>query len=181
VRGAAFARVQTSRRPAAARLDNYDRYFLSAYAERDHGGLAPVVLFVFETPADEDTFHGAARTGYVPLLTTHRTLLAARGVLGDVWRALTRDTRGRLSLDGLHTGRLVDRPSFSGLPAGGLPTNLFDGVFTPSDPKRRRGSRRVAGSRPRRRHRVPRKRPRSRVGSRRGVSVVKRVDAQSRR
>ena len=36
------------------------RYFQSGYARRDHGGDLPLVLFVFETPGDEDAFMDAA-------------------------------------------------------------------------------------------------------------------------
>ena len=44
-------RATTPRRLASCR-----RYFASGWAERDHGGDTPGVLFVFETPGSEAAF-----------------------------------------------------------------------------------------------------------------------------
>ena len=51
-----FERRATTPRRVAARLESYRRYFLSGWAERDHEGHLPRVLFVFESPASEHTF-----------------------------------------------------------------------------------------------------------------------------
>ena len=70
-----------------ARLENYRRYFASGWADQDHGGQVPLVLFVFETSRAEDAFQqAAARSHRLPLITSNLDLLAERGVLGDAWR-----------------------------------------------------------------------------------------------
>ena len=51
-----YERRATTPRRVRAQLENYRRYFQSGYALRDHGGELPLVLFVFETPGDEDAF-----------------------------------------------------------------------------------------------------------------------------
>ena len=55
-----YERRATTPRRVRARLENYRRYFRSGYARWDHGGALPLVLFVFETEADEDAFLDAA-------------------------------------------------------------------------------------------------------------------------
>ena len=70
-----------------ARLKNYRRYFASGWPERDHGGLLPLVLFVFETPEAEEAFVSAAGTRHrLPLFTSDLELFEERGVSGEVWR-----------------------------------------------------------------------------------------------
>ena len=54
-----FERRATTPKRVAARLKSYRRYFLSGWAERDHGGRLPRVLFVFESPDSENVFLGA--------------------------------------------------------------------------------------------------------------------------
>ena len=63
------------------------RYFLRGWAERDHEGHLPRVLFVFESSASEDAFlHAADRARRVPLITSNAETLVERGVLGNSWR-----------------------------------------------------------------------------------------------
>ena len=79
------------------------RYFLSGWAERDHGGFLPRVLFVFETPGNEDAFlASAARVRSVPFLTSNVGTLAECDVLGYSWR----ESPPASSSDGLN---LTDR------------------------------------------------------------------------
>ena len=91
-------RRATTPRRACARLGNYFRYFTSCWAEPDHGGQTPIVLFVFANAADEATFRSAVDVDAVPLVTSHLPLLAERGVLGDVWHTLATHHRPRLAL-----------------------------------------------------------------------------------
>ncbi len=61
-----FERRAVTPKRVRARLKNCPRYFASGWADRDHAGQLPLVLFVFETPADEDAFlrtAGAHRLG----------------------------------------------------------------------------------------------------------------------
>ena len=81
-----FERRATTPKRILDRLESYRRYFLSGWAERDHGGLLPRVLFVFETPGNEDAFLSAARVRSVPFLTSNVEALAERGILGNSWR-----------------------------------------------------------------------------------------------
>ena len=98
-----FERRATTPKRILARLDSYRRYFLSGWAERDHGGILPRVLFVFETPGNEDAFiDSAARVRSVPFLTSNVEALAERGILGNSWR----ESPPASSSDGLN---LTDR------------------------------------------------------------------------
>ena len=82
-----FERRATTPRRIFDRLESYRRYFLSGWAERDHGGFLPRVLFVFETPGNEEAFlASAARARSVPFLTSNVEVLAERGILGNSWR-----------------------------------------------------------------------------------------------
>ena len=79
-----FERRATTPRRVAARLESYRRYFLSGWAKRDHDGLLPRVLFVFESPGSEDAFlHAADRLNGAPLITSNVETLAERGILGN--------------------------------------------------------------------------------------------------
>ena len=81
------------------RLKNYRRYFASGWPERDHGGLLPLVLFVFETPEAEEAFVNAAGTRHrLPLFTSDLKLFEARGVSGEVWRPPPPQAHQRLPL-----------------------------------------------------------------------------------
>ena len=49
-----FERRATTPRRVRTRLGNYRRYFNSGWPNRDHGGLPPLVLFVFPNPGAEE-------------------------------------------------------------------------------------------------------------------------------
>ena len=55
-----FERSATTARPVRARSENYRRYFQTGRAHQDHCGALSLVLFVFETPDDEDAFMDTA-------------------------------------------------------------------------------------------------------------------------
>ena len=75
-----FERRATTPKRILDRLESYSRYFQSGWAERDHGGFLPRVLFVFETPGNEDAFlDSTARVRIVPFLTPN----PPKDVLGD--------------------------------------------------------------------------------------------------
>ena len=57
-----FERRATTPKRARSRLKSYQRYFLSGWAERDHEGRLPRVLFVFESPGNENAFLDVADT-----------------------------------------------------------------------------------------------------------------------
>ena len=81
-----FERRATTPKRARSRLKSYRRYFDSGWAERDHGGHLPNVLFVFESPDNETAFLDVADTVKgVPIVTSNAEALAKRGVLGDAW------------------------------------------------------------------------------------------------
>ena len=82
-----FERRATTPKRILDRLESYLRYFLSGWAERDHGGFLPRVLFVFDTPGNEDAFLGAAdRLDGPPIITSNVETLVECGVLGYSWR-----------------------------------------------------------------------------------------------
>ena len=82
-----FERRATTPKRIPARLESYRRYFRSGWPDRDHGGKLPLVLFVFETPTDEDMFLTVASTvERVPLFTSNVQTLIEKGVLGHSWR-----------------------------------------------------------------------------------------------
>ena len=98
-----FERRATTPKRILARLESYHRYFLSGWAERDHGGFLPRVLFVFETPDNEEAFlDSAARVRSMPFLTSNVEALAEHGILGNSWR----ESPPASSSDGLN---LTDR------------------------------------------------------------------------
>ena len=81
-----FERRATTPKRARSRLKSYRRYFDSGWAERDHEGRLPRVLFVFESPGSENAFLDVADTVKgVPIITTNAETLAERGILGDAW------------------------------------------------------------------------------------------------
>ena len=57
-----FERRATTPKRARARLKSYQRYFDGEWAERDHGGHLPRVLFVFESTDNEKAFLDVADT-----------------------------------------------------------------------------------------------------------------------
>ena len=81
-----FERRATTPRRVAARLASYLRYVQSGWAERDHEGHLPRVLFVFESPGSETAFLDVAdKMTETPIITSNAKTLAAQGVLGDAW------------------------------------------------------------------------------------------------
>ena len=81
-----YERRATTPRRVRARLENYRRYFRSGYARRDHGGALPLVLFVFETPDDEDAFMDAASyADHAPFASSNLETIAQHGMLADTW------------------------------------------------------------------------------------------------
>ena len=94
-----FERRATTPRRVRARLENYRRYFRSGYARQDHGGEWPLVLFVFETPHDEDAFlDAAAGVDHAPFASSNQETIAQRGILADTWLLPAPDTGESLTL-----------------------------------------------------------------------------------
>ena len=94
-----FERRATTPRRVRARLENYRRYFRSGYARQDHGGEWPLVLFVFETPDDEDAFlDAAAGVDHAPFASSDLETIARRGILADTWLLPEPDTGESLTL-----------------------------------------------------------------------------------
>ena len=81
-----FERRATTPKRARSRLKSYRRYFDSDWAERDHEGRPPRVLFVFESPDNENAFLDVADTVKgVPIITSNAETIAEQGILGDAW------------------------------------------------------------------------------------------------
>lgn len=81
-----FERRATTPRRIPRRLASYQRYFRSGWAQRDHGGRLPGVLFVFETPASESAFLDVAdATEGLEVITSSAETLAEHGILGEAW------------------------------------------------------------------------------------------------
>ena len=103
-----YERRATTPRRVRARLENYRRYFRSGYARRDHGGALPLVLFVFETPNDEDAFMDAASyVDHAPFASSNLETIAQHGILADTWLPPAPEPWERLPLE-----RLVKVPLF---------------------------------------------------------------------
>ena len=82
-----FERRATTPKRVPDRLKSYRRYFSSGWAERDHDGEPPIVLFVFESDDGEDAFIAtAASVRHAPFFTSNLRMMASRGVLGTSWR-----------------------------------------------------------------------------------------------
>ncbi len=82
-----YERRATTPKRLPARLRSYERYFRSPYATRDHGGLPPLVLWVFESERAEEGFLLAASLSpRVLLASTTTAVLDQWGVLGPAWR-----------------------------------------------------------------------------------------------
>ena len=81
-----FERRATTPRRIPRRLASYQRYFRSGWAQRDHGGRLPGVLFVFETPQSEAVFLDVADgTEGLDVITANAEALAEHGILGEAW------------------------------------------------------------------------------------------------
>ncbi len=94
-----FERRATTPRRVRTRLENYRRYFNSGWPNRDHGGLPPLVLFVFPNPVAEDNFLRAAGGSNRPILfTSNLQTLGERRVLGNSWQLPPPHPAGRRPL-----------------------------------------------------------------------------------
>ena len=94
-----FERRATTPRRVRTRLENYRRYFNSGWPNRDHGGLPPLVLFVFPNPdAEEGFLHGISGSNRPILFTSNLQTLDERGVLGDAWQLPPPHPAGRRPL-----------------------------------------------------------------------------------
>ena len=81
-----FERRATTPKRTRSRLKSYQRYFDSGWAERDHEGRLPRVLFVFESSDTENAFLDVADTVKgAPIITSNVDTIAERGILGDSW------------------------------------------------------------------------------------------------
>ena len=94
-----FERRATTPRRVRTRLGNYRRYFNSGWPNRDHGGLPPLVLFVFPNPGAEEGFLRGVSGAHRPILfTSNLQTLNERGVLGDSWQLPPPHPAGRRPL-----------------------------------------------------------------------------------
>ena len=97
-----FERRATTPKRIPRRLASYRRYFTFGWAERDHGGRTPGVLFVFETPNDEDAFQDAASyVDHAPFASSNLETIAQRGILADTWLPPAPEPWERLQLQRL--------------------------------------------------------------------------------
>ena len=100
-----FERRATTPKRARSRLKSYRRYFDSGWAERDHEGRLPRVLFVFESSDSEKAFLDVADTVKgVPIITSNAKTLAKRGILGDAWILPPPHSLDRRPLSLMHQG-----------------------------------------------------------------------------
>ena len=99
-----FERRATTPRRIPQRLASYQRYFRSGWAERDHGGRRPGVLFVFETPESESAFLDVADgMDGLDVITANGEVLAEHGVLGEAWILPPPHSLDRAPLAGLYS------------------------------------------------------------------------------
>ena len=81
-----FERRATTPKRARPRLKSYRRYFASGWAERDHEGRLPRVLFVFESSDNEKAFLDVADTVEgLSIITSNTEALEKHGILGKAW------------------------------------------------------------------------------------------------
>ena len=99
-----FERRAVTPRRVRARLKNYPRYFASGWADQDHAGQLPLVLFVFETHDAEDAFLLAAGAHRLPICTSNLEMINDLGVLREVWRWPPPNAPDRLPLHRLGEG-----------------------------------------------------------------------------
>ncbi|MYC38724.1 MAG: hypothetical protein F4X66_17710 [Chloroflexi bacterium] len=99
-----FERRAVTPKRVRARLKNYPRYFASGWAGLDHAGQLPLVLFVFETRDDEESFLRAAGAHRLPICTSNLEMIADLGVLHEVWRWPPPNASDRLPLHRLGDG-----------------------------------------------------------------------------
>ena len=99
-----FERRAVTPRRVRARLKNYPRYFASGWADLDHAGQLPLVLFVFETHDAEESFLLAAGAHRLPICTSNLEMINDLGVLREVWRWPPPNAPDRLPLHRLGEG-----------------------------------------------------------------------------
>ena len=98
-----FERRATAAKRIPRRLASYQRYFASGWARRDHGGLLPGVLFVFETKSSEEAFLDIADgTEELDVISSNTEALAERGVLGKAWILPPPHSLDRMPLSSLY-------------------------------------------------------------------------------
>ena len=98
-----FERRATTPKRIPKRLASYQRYFASGWAQRDHGGHWPGVLFVFETPRSEAAFLDVADgTEGLDVITSNAEALAERGILGEAWIMPPPHSLDRMALSSLY-------------------------------------------------------------------------------
>ncbi len=89
------------------RLRGYRRYLQTDYAWRDHGGVEPLILFLFETAEAERIFlDHAAVLPHAPFVSSNLPTLTKEGVLGPSWRLPPPHPAERVPL---HAVRTVQR------------------------------------------------------------------------
>ena len=99
-----FERRAVTPKRVRARLKNYPRYFASGWADVDHAGQLPLVLFVFETHDAEESFLRAAGAHRLPICTSNLEMINDLGVLREVWRWPPPNSSDRLPLHRLGDG-----------------------------------------------------------------------------
>ena len=99
-----FERRAVTPKRVRARPKNYPRYFASGWADQDHAGQLPLVLFVFETHDAEDSFLLAAGAHRLPICTSNLEMINDLGVLREVWRWPPPNAPDRLPLHRLGEG-----------------------------------------------------------------------------
>ena len=100
-----FERRAVTPKRVRARLKNYPRYFASGWADLDHAGQLPLVLF--ETLDAEDAFLRAAGAHRLPICTSNLEMINDLGVLSEVWRWPPPNAPDRLPLHRLGDGYKV--------------------------------------------------------------------------
>ena len=116
------------------RLRSYERYFKSPYARADHGGLPPLVLFVFESERAEEVFLNAA--SFLPgmlVASTTTAVLDRDGVLGLSWLLpAPHGPQRRFVADLRQSDRLSHLP-YPAFPVGGLACHGVGGQSCPME------------------------------------------------
>ena len=98
-----FERRATTPKRIPQRLASYQRYLASGWAQRDHRGQAPQVLFVLESPGSETAFLDIADgTEGLDVITSNAEALAERGILGEAWMLPPPHSLDRRSLSSLY-------------------------------------------------------------------------------
>ena len=98
-----FERRATTQKRIPQRLASYQRYFSSGWARRDHGGLLPGVLFVFETLQSETAFLDIADgTEGLDVISSNAEALTEHGILGKAWILPPPHSLDRMPLSSLY-------------------------------------------------------------------------------